>query len=113
MWHPKPDGTLAIKSDSAHAEKGDRDGRYLREASADLPFDRILKLAKCVRGETDRLTRRDMPHPLEKAVQSSGDGKSIAGTSPTGRYSVWQAGWRSMCVPQISRWSITSALAIH
>ena len=77
MWHTAPDGTLALNPASNPIETNANDKRNARDAGADLSIDRILKLAKCVRGEPDRLTRRDMPHPLEPEVRSSGDGELI------------------------------------
>ncbi len=77
MWHPAPDGTLDLRSDSLEVENLDNDRQYVRAAAADLSIDRILKLAKCVRGEPERLTRRDVPHPMEPAVRLSVDGELI------------------------------------
>jgi hypothetical protein len=77
MWHAAPDGTLVLEPANSPVETNASDERYAREAKADLSIDRILKLAKCIRGEPDRLTRRDMPNPLEPEVRSGGDGELI------------------------------------
>lgn len=77
MWLAAPDGTLAIEPVIVPVETSTSDKRYARDANADLSIERILKLAKCVRCEPDRLTRRDMPHPLEPEVGAGGDAELI------------------------------------
>jgi hypothetical protein len=71
MWHVAPDGTLALESVSAPVAATAEEQNHIREASKALSVERILKLAKCVRCEPDRLTRRDR-HPLEPKVGLEG-----------------------------------------
>jgi hypothetical protein len=75
MWHHAPHGTLPQDTGRPGAESAGL-ARAAKAVEA-LSQERVLKLAKCVRSETDRLTRRDMPYPLEGKVSASSDGTPI------------------------------------
>jgi Caspase domain len=74
MWHAAPDGTLTDNVAGGSPKSGGTASALGREA---LSQDRILKLAKCVRSEPDRLTRRDVPQPLEPSVLAGPGAESI------------------------------------